>query len=308
MPVSGETSVDKRYLIVTADDFGIGPATSQGILDLAVSGPVCATVLLVNSPYAEAGVNAWRQAGRPLELGWHPCLTLDAPVLPPSQVPSLVGKNGRFRALGAFLARLLLGRIRATEIEAELTAQYHRFRDLVGKPPTLVNTHHHVQVFPPIGRILRRVLQSVRPRPYVRCVREPWRLLRAVPGARVKRLVLSGLGRGQARHLQRDEFPGNDWLAGITNPANVWDPDFLVRWLQNTPGTVVELTCHPGYLDATLVGRDCTLEDGQLERRVREFHLLRHASFRTACQQAAFTLIAPSELHRLAAGHIQQAA
>src|SRR5262249_60479832 len=79
----------KRYLIVAADDFGIGPATSQGILDLAVLGRVTATVLLVNSPYAEPAVRAWRQAGQPVELGWHPCLTLDRPVLPPEIVPSL---------------------------------------------------------------------------------------------------------------------------------------------------------------------------------------------------------------------------
>ena len=35
----------KRYLVVTADDFGIGPATSRGILDLAGEGLVTATVL-----------------------------------------------------------------------------------------------------------------------------------------------------------------------------------------------------------------------------------------------------------------------
>src|SRR5437879_4950211 len=72
----GRTVTGKRSLIVTADDFGIGPATSLGILDLAVQGLVTGTVLLVNSPYAEQAVRAWNQAGRPVELGWHPALTL----------------------------------------------------------------------------------------------------------------------------------------------------------------------------------------------------------------------------------------
>jgi hypothetical protein len=88
-----------RRLIVTADDFGIGPATSRGILDLAAAGVVTSTVLLVNSPHAAEGVRLWEQAGGPLELGWHPCLTMDAPVLPPERVPSLVGANGRFQPL-----------------------------------------------------------------------------------------------------------------------------------------------------------------------------------------------------------------
>ena len=72
-----------RYLVVTADDFGIGPATSRGILDLAAEGLVTCTVLLVNSPYAAEAVDAWKATGRRLELGWHPCLTLDPPVAPP---------------------------------------------------------------------------------------------------------------------------------------------------------------------------------------------------------------------------------
>src|SRR5947208_10841292 len=88
-----------RYLLVTADDFGIGPETSRGILELAARGVVTSTVLLVNSPHALDAVAAWRKAGCPLELGWHPCLTIDAPILPPDQVPTLVGPDGRFPRL-----------------------------------------------------------------------------------------------------------------------------------------------------------------------------------------------------------------
>ena len=72
-----------RALVVIADDFGMGPATTQGILDLARRELVTGSVLMVNSPYAEEGVRAWRSAGCPLELGWHPTLTSDAPVLRP---------------------------------------------------------------------------------------------------------------------------------------------------------------------------------------------------------------------------------
>ena len=123
----------KRYLVVTADDYGIGPPTSQGILDLAMQGVVQGTVLLVNSPHAEAGVRLWRRAGMPVELGWHPCLTLDSPVLAPAQVASLTRSDGRFWPLGSFLRRLVQGRIRAEEVEAEWRAQLQRFR-LLAQP------------------------------------------------------------------------------------------------------------------------------------------------------------------------------
>ncbi len=289
----------KRYLVVTADDFGIGPATSQAILDLAFQGRVRGAVLLVNAPHAVDAVRAWRRCGEPVELGWHPCLTLDRPILPGQRVPSLVTDEGHFWPLGAFLRRLLTGRIRRGEIEAELRAQLDRYQDLLGQPPSLVNSHHHIQIFAPIGGILQELLGRQRPLPYVRRVREPVRCLLRVPGARGKRVFLSVLGRRAARRLDQAGFPGNDWLAGVTDPPSVAAPDFLARWLRCLPGEVVELTCHPGYPDATLIGRDCIPGDGQLQRRLCEFQLLSNPRFPDACHRARLILAAPSELRRL---------
>src|SRR6266478_3604341 len=124
-----------RSLCVIADDYGIGPETSRGILELAGRGRLSGTVLLVNSPYTEEAVRAWRQAGLPLDLGWHPCLTMDPPIAPVEQVPSLVGPDGNLWPLGRFLARLGVGLVRTAEIELELRAQYQRFLELVGHPP-----------------------------------------------------------------------------------------------------------------------------------------------------------------------------
>jgi predicted glycoside hydrolase/deacetylase ChbG (UPF0249 family) len=288
--------VGTRYLVVTADDYGIGPDTSQGILDLASQRLLSATVLLVNSPHAEQAVQAWNASGRPLELGWHPCLTLDGPVLPAAQVPSLVDAEGRFWRLGPFVRRLCLGRLRPREIEAELRAQYIRFLDFVGHPPGVINAHHHVHVFPTVGALLARVLQISTPLPYVRRIRDPWPVLARVPGARLKRACLSVLGRVEARRQALAGFPGNDWLAGITDPPWVADPEFLYRWLTQVPGQVVELTCHPGYFDPSLLGRDAHPGDGQLQRRVGEYTLLLQPRFREACRHARFSLISPSEL------------
>ena len=298
----------QRYLIVTADDYGIGRETSRAILDLATAGQVTGSVLLVNSPYAAEAVQCWRRAGEPFELGWHPCLTLDRSVAPSRLVPSLLRPDGCFWPLGRFVRRLGLGRIRPLEIETELRAQYERFRELVGRPPSLVNSHHHVQVFPPVGAILRALLAKQQPLPYVRRIQESLPTLVRVPGARGKRAFLTVLGRREARRQKQLGFPGNDWLVGVTNPPYVADAQFLVRWLRSVPGQVVELTCHPGYLDRSLIGRDCTVSDGQLQRRVHEFWLLRHPSFREACRQAGFVLVAPADLQALAQGPFGHAA
>ncbi len=111
-----------RVLLVVADDFGIGPATTAGILHLARQGIVTASVMLVNSPYAADAVTAWRRGGKPMDLGWHPNLTLDSPILPPAQVPSLVDADGKFWPLPHFLRRWLLGRMDRRDIAAEFRA------------------------------------------------------------------------------------------------------------------------------------------------------------------------------------------
>jgi predicted glycoside hydrolase/deacetylase ChbG (UPF0249 family) len=283
-----------RFLLVTADDFGIGPETIRGVLDLAARGAVTSTVLLVNSPFAEASVTAWRAAGRPLELGWHPCLTIDAPVLPPAAVPSLVGADGRFPRLGTLLKRLTLGRVRGAEVEAEFRAQLARFVELVGAAPANVNAHHHVHVFRPIGDALARVLAESRP--FVRRVVEPFRTLHRVPGARLKRALLSWYGKRAARRQHTAGLPGNETLLGITDPPLTEDPAFFARWLKAAVGRFVELSCHPGHFDPTLAGRDGTLADGFVHRRPREFALLGRPEFPDAVRAAGFTLVTAAEL------------
>ncbi len=282
--------------MVIADDFGMGPGTTQGILDLACRGLVTGSVLMVNSPYAAEAVRAWRTAGCPMELGWHPTLTSDAPVLPAHCVQSLVQSDGKFWTLGRLMKRLFLGRVAAAEIEAELRAQYDRFCDLVGQPPPVINTHQHVALFQPVGFLLLQVLHHQRPLPYVRRVQEPWRMLWRVPGARLKRWFLSFLGRPLSRLQHQMGFPGNDCLAGITDPRWVKDRRYFLRWLEHVPGDVVELACHPGHYDATLIGRDCKANDGLLERRVNEFARMSDPIFAEACAAAEFELVAPSAL------------
>lgn len=298
---------DRRFLVVIADDFGMGPATSKAILELADKGIVTGSVLLVNSPYAEEAVESWRTLGGPMELGWHPCLTCDHPVLDPRDVASLVGADGRFLPLGKLLKRLLLNKVSATELRAELTAQHERFCELVGHPPTIVNSHQHVSLFHPVGEILSEILRKQRPLPYVRRVRESMWMLGRIAGARLKRGFLSLLGKPQGQLLDQQGFHGNDALAGITNPRHVRDPYFFIRWLQAIKGRTIELACHPGYWDETLIGRDCAENDGLLQRRVDEFFLLQQPGFLDAVEHCGFELVAPFELEATLPRHLYAA-
>ena len=285
-----------RPLTIVADDYGIGRHTSQGILDLAAQARITGAVLIVNTPDAGRAAAEWLATAPPADLGWHPNLTLDRPILPPSEVPSLVRPDGSFWPLGAFLRRVCLGRIRAADVRAEWRAQYRRFVELVGRPPALVNSHQHVSLFPPCDEALFDVLREANARPYLRRVVEPGRVLVNVPGARVKRTTLTLLGRRAARRAAGRGLPGCDWLAGVTDPECVIDDRFWANWLGRLADVgSVEVCCHPGYHDDSLVGRDCDAGAGLL-RRPREATLLRAPSFRDACDRAGLVPVRPSAL------------
>jgi len=274
---------DCRWITITADDFGIGPETTRGILDLAARGVVTSTVLLVNSPYAHDAVALWRALRKPVELGWHPCLTLDRPILHPGQVPSLVDSDGRFFPLRVFLRRLLLGRLNLHEIMRELTAQYEHFCRLVGQPPRVVNGHHHLHVFPRIGTIVRELLLCRSPeRPYLRRVVEPWAAWTLAPGQWQKRFLLTVWGRRAGRAQRSAGFPGADRLLGLSGICG----QSIERCLTVTRSQHLEFICHPGFPDSTLPARGETSSD-----RFDEYHKLRDPAFRRGLENAGFTLI-----------------
>lgn len=285
-----------RRLLVTADDFGIGPETTRGILELGQLGVVTSTVLLVNSPYAESAVDQWKKTQSKLEIGWHPCLTMDRPVLRAEHVPSLVNQEGKFHSLGGFLFRLMQGKVNTVELHAELAAQYRRYVDLMGAVPVNVNGHHHVHIFRPIRKVLFELMQHQIPKPYIRCVREPWKTLWSISGIRLKRWLLSRWGAQAALEQQSLGYPGAEWLLGITDPPLVQAPDFFQQWLAATPGEFVELMCHPGHDDVTLLGRDATPTNGQRERRIHEWYRLQSPDFREAVNRHGFTLIKAGDL------------
>src|SRR2546421_500089 len=76
-----------RLLIVNADDFGLAPGVTQGILELAQCGAVTSTSTMINLPGSKEAVAAARGAG--LDMGLHLNICLGAPLWPPRRAPRL---------------------------------------------------------------------------------------------------------------------------------------------------------------------------------------------------------------------------
>ena len=226
-------------LVITADDLGMSPGVTRGILESCRDGVVRSASLLVTFPHgAEAAELA--RAERRLEVGLHLDLVGGRPVSDPALIRSLVDPEGRFHRLGPFTARLLTGRIRAAELALEIRAQADRAAAF-GVPAAAWDSHRHVHLMPAVLRIVAPIARE-------RGVR--W-LRRGVPpraGAAVKAQLLglsTALGAPFARGI-----PGNDWYLDLSSLRQ--RPDAATVALFATYGRLGEIGAHPGHPDAAL--------------------------------------------------------
>lgn len=230
-----------RRLIVNADDFGLTPGVSRGILRAHGEGILTSTTFMVHWPWAPAEA-ARLQAAPRLGVGLHLTLTAGAPVLPAAEVPSLVGPDGRFRR-GWWHAQF---GARPAEVHREWSAQLRRFVDLVGRLPTHLDTHHYVHALPRLAAVLAEVART-HGIPAARALRGNYdsavREWRGPLGVVMARAVLP---RSNAV-LER---------AGLATPdrglVGNFDRAVLLAHLERLPAGVTELVCHPGYADEDL--------------------------------------------------------
>jgi predicted glycoside hydrolase/deacetylase ChbG (UPF0249 family) len=215
-------SAAARWLVVNADDFGLTAGVSRGILDAHRTGMVSSTTALASLP-AEPELDA-EAAGLPgLGIGLHVNLTWGTPVSPPETVRSLLGSDGRFPRD----VRLVDSQAVPDEVRREVEAQVEAFTRRFGRPPTHLDSHHHVHRQPRIAEVVLGVALTAR---------LPVRS--QDPGFR------DGLRRRGAR--TPDHFVGGDGAEPYWTAARLQDT------LAGLPVGTTELMCHPGHYDETL--------------------------------------------------------
>jgi len=184
-----------RYLIVNGDDFGATGGVNRGILEAHRRGILTSASLMVDMPGS-------REAAR---------LACEAPALS-------VGLHVDLARRGTGEAP---GPEDAEACRAELDRQAARFQELLGRPPTHVDSHHNVHRRP----ALRPLFVA----------------------------LASRLGVPLREHSAARYFPSfyGRW-GGESHPEQV-SAEALARMLRDELGEgVTELGCHPGYADAEL--------------------------------------------------------
>jgi predicted glycoside hydrolase/deacetylase ChbG (UPF0249 family) len=181
-----------RNLIVNADDFGASRGINRGIVHCHVEGVVTSTSLMVTGRAAkDAAALALEHRGLAVGLHWD----LDCE------------EGGDGVPLDDPAA-----------VRLELERQLDSFHSLMGRPPTHIDSHHHVHCGPEIAPIARELVAPL-----------------AVPLR----------GEGPVRFV--GGFYGQ-WEWQVTDLEHV-SPEFLTWILRNeVEEGWTEISCHPGYV------------------------------------------------------------
>ena len=207
-----------RRLIVNADDFGLTPGVSAGILGAARHGIVTSTTMLATADIGDEWLARLRDSG--LGVGLHVNFTLGQPL---TRGRSLVDGEGRFvRDARRAAARAAIG-----DVEREIGAQIERFRRLLGRAPTHLDTHHHVGLLSPVREAVLAVACRLR-----------------VP---VRSQNPEARARARTAGLRTP-----DHFFGESGPGAYWSLARTLEHLRKLPAGVSEFMSHPGWCDPAL--------------------------------------------------------
>ena len=219
-----------RRIALHADDLGMNPAVTEGILQGFEQGLLTSTSLLSNAPDAARALDRWRQLessrrqrnlasmarrerlqdpAQPFDLGVHLNLTQGHPLTGSRYPAALLDASGRFPGIFGLFRRLrghhvpMVGRESAAmAIEEELTCQVQFMLDR-GHRPTHLNGHQYIEMLPVVGGVVESLLKEFRI-PVVRVAWEPsWRQSFTWPGISTSQWLIGGLKKVHAGRFRR---------------------------------------------------------------------------------------------------------
>jgi hopanoid biosynthesis associated protein HpnK len=139
-----------KRLVVTADDFGAAREVNEAVERAHRHGILTAASLMVAAPAANDAVKRARTMPS-LRTGLHLVLVEGCPILPPSVIPDLVGRDGQFRTdMARAGAAMFFSKSVRRQMEDEIAAQFAAFH-ATGLPLDHVNAHKHFHLHPSIA-------------------------------------------------------------------------------------------------------------------------------------------------------------
>jgi chitin disaccharide deacetylase len=236
----------KRFLIVTADDFGIHEAVNDAVSQAGAAGILTAASLMVGAPAAEDAVRRARALPQ-LRVGLHLVLADGFAVLPRETIPDLVDEQGRFGdGMWSDGVRYFALPALRRQLEAEIRAQFAAFAR-TGLVLDHVNAHKHFHLHPTLLGMIVRVGREFGMKA-VRVPHEPmWYATRGAGGGvgamASSAFLLPWVAMMKAR-LRAGGIAHNDQVFGIGSTGQL-DEATLLDILARLPPGVSEIYLHP---------------------------------------------------------------
>ena len=228
-----------------------------------------------------------------LSVGCHVVLVDGTPLRSAAEVSSLVILDGtpRFRqGLMSFACLAAAGKLDASQIEAEVTAQIGKLQD-AGIQVSHVDSHKHTHMFPAVLKGVLRAAQNCG----IRAMRNPFEPLvfaRLRHWKRQFQLKLLQSFRSRFRAMLADAgVITPDGCVGIAATGGL-SLDTFQSLLRNLPDGTWEFVSHPGYNDSELDLVRTRLRDS----RNKELEMLTSPAVREVVQNEGIELISYREL------------
>lgn len=206
-------------LIVNADDFGISKGITLGIIEAHKMGIVTSTTLMCNMKDSEYAINIAKDNEK-LGVGIHLVLTAGYPLS--NDVKSLIDMDGKFLKYDK-----LEGSCNIDDIRKEFRCQMNKFLSF-GLKPTHIDTHHHIHSMDKVFQVVKELALEYD---------LPLRLLDERPIENYE-----GIKR-------TEKFNGDFYDIPAIEVSGFKD---LIGKYKDVEG-VLELMCHPGYLDQYII-------------------------------------------------------
>jgi chitin disaccharide deacetylase len=241
----------QKFLIVTADDFGLHEAVNEAVEQASEAGVLTAASLMVAAPAAADAVRRARALPR-LRVGLHLVLADGSAMLTPDLIPDLADRAGRMNS------RMFINGVRffafpgvRRQLEAEIRAQFSAFAR-TGLTLDHVNVHKHFHLHPTLLEMLLRIGREYG----VSAVRVPdeplWFAARGGHFSGANAALLAPWIALMKRRLRRAQVPYNDRVFGVA-ASGAMDEAKLLEIIARLPPGVTEIYLHPATLSGSAI-------------------------------------------------------
>ena len=247
-----------KRLIITADDFGLTPGVSRGIVEAVESGVVRSTSAMLCIGETGRELKQWRSVLNN-RTGVHLQLMDGSPCANAARVPSLTDEHGRFPT-----SPMAAGGMSPAEVREEWHAQVERLLELDFEP-THLDTHNHVHMTPGILDVYCEIALHY--------------------GLRARAGTPNFMAKLKARGVSCVDY------CDISGPENRGTVKAFLECVARAfaacgEAGVVEIVCHPGYVDASLKEKSFYVDE-----RKRELDVLCSAEVRDGLERMGVRVV-----------------